>query len=598
MKTTLILHKKLQYTYLIFAILYLFTLSASAQTWQWGRRGGGALSLNSDPPESVYSIVTDSQKNVYTLSYLGDVSCNVDGNTIPYYDDGYAGDVVLSSFSCDGSYRWSKVFGGDGKEYLNKLQIDAQDNIYVAGRLCNGNNYQYPARIGTDLILVQNGSIGGVQDNSIHFLAKFNSLGQSQWIKRPMLPSASSSDVNNFRSRGFSTDPQGNSYWLITAAPGIYCDGQFVANIPMITIGTASVPPFYMLKYDSNGNFVSGTYMDILVGFTEFYRNHNNGNFYFSGWGNGSFNIHFGSHYVTHGCYVTCLDANLQFLWMQEDSQPPVVGNFNIVLYGLAFDTDNNVYVGAMLPYKATPTSFMGVTNNNQYNPLYVFKINAQGNSLLWSSTGSSSNFASMYGAIAVRDNKVCIVDFAGLTQTWGTQSTTITTGFNQGVHPLVVVLDKNTGQCTGLHHIASNYGSLDNARSVAIDASGDILVGGDFGVNLLVGPDTLTTNAGSQDFFVAKLAFSPCSPLATTTQEIATNALVAFPNPAQNDFNICVKEACNYNVYSITGAIVQSGVINSEDNTINISKLASGIYNIQVITTSGAVSDLKVVKE
>ena len=77
MKTTLIPHKKFQYIITIIVLSCLLTFSASAQTWQWGRRGGGALGTSSNnKPESVYSIVTDSQKNVYTLSYLGEVNCN------------------------------------------------------------------------------------------------------------------------------------------------------------------------------------------------------------------------------------------------------------------------------------------------------------------------------------------------------------------------------------------------------------------------------------------------------------------------------------------------------------------------------------------
>ena len=96
-------------------ILLLASFSAFSQSFQWVKRGGSNENLGNDY-ESVYSIATDSQKNYYVLSYVGMSDLDVDNNPKSNYDwPGFGPkDIVLASFSCDGTYRWSKVFGGGG----------------------------------------------------------------------------------------------------------------------------------------------------------------------------------------------------------------------------------------------------------------------------------------------------------------------------------------------------------------------------------------------------------------------------------------------------------------------------------------------------
>ena len=95
-------------------ILLLASFSAFSQSFQWIKRGGSNENVGTNLYESVYSIATDSERNYYTLSYVGMSDLDVDNNPKNNYDNpGYSPtDVVLASFACDGTYRWSKVFGG------------------------------------------------------------------------------------------------------------------------------------------------------------------------------------------------------------------------------------------------------------------------------------------------------------------------------------------------------------------------------------------------------------------------------------------------------------------------------------------------------
>ena len=258
-------------------LLFLFTsLHTHSQSWQWGKRGGSIDQLDTtahNRQEEVYSIVTDSDKNIYTLSYVGKNNLNVDGNPKTNFGDSTSlSDVCLSSFACDGTYRWSKIFFGGGNDQLQPIQIDSQNNIYVAGKFGNF-DATYPPRIDNDVILSQS-----PQDCSVVFIAKFNSNGVMQWFKRPEVAGTSfNQGMGQSFSNGLATDSAGNSYWLTMLPPGTYCDGAFTP--------TLSGSNFYVLKYDANGNYVSATYLDFQVTIgafldLQFARNPYNGYFY------------------------------------------------------------------------------------------------------------------------------------------------------------------------------------------------------------------------------------------------------------------------------------------------------------------------------
>ena len=60
-------------------ILLFGTFCAFSQSFQWLKRGGSNENLGNDY-ESAYSIATDSEKNYYTLSFVGMSGLDVDGN--------------------------------------------------------------------------------------------------------------------------------------------------------------------------------------------------------------------------------------------------------------------------------------------------------------------------------------------------------------------------------------------------------------------------------------------------------------------------------------------------------------------------------------
>ena len=100
------------------ALLFAFTLATSlnAHSWQWVKRGGGNAppSGSSQNFESVKALAFDLQNNVFIMSPLMISSPDVDGNAVPSYG---VEDFVLSSFSCDGTHRWSTTICGHSVDY-------------------------------------------------------------------------------------------------------------------------------------------------------------------------------------------------------------------------------------------------------------------------------------------------------------------------------------------------------------------------------------------------------------------------------------------------------------------------------------------------
>src|SRR5690606_2637728 len=106
-------------------LCFLFSVLSTAQNyeWQWAKHGGGSAkvtneeagSYSNDNFEHIRDIVTDEDNNYYFLGTIASGSTHVDGNPVPDYGIGSSGsNIIITSFTCGGVYRWSRVIGGGG----------------------------------------------------------------------------------------------------------------------------------------------------------------------------------------------------------------------------------------------------------------------------------------------------------------------------------------------------------------------------------------------------------------------------------------------------------------------------------------------------
>jgi len=123
--------KKLLFT--ISILLSTFCIvNAQTPSWQWGKRGGSADAGSGGPDETVVDMATDPHGNIYVLSYVLQTALNVDGHSVIGYG---AQDILISSFKCDGTYRWAKDIGSNNDEFPVALKMDTLGGVYVTGAL-------------------------------------------------------------------------------------------------------------------------------------------------------------------------------------------------------------------------------------------------------------------------------------------------------------------------------------------------------------------------------------------------------------------------------------------------------------------------------
>lgn len=114
---------------------------------------------------------------------------------------------------------------------------------------------------------------------------------------------------------------------------------------------------------------------------------------------------------------------------------------------------------------------------------------------------------------------------------------------------------------------------------------------------------DTAYSNANWLNFtfaFDSNAVFSEfCGePINIIENEILNNVLT-YPNPITNTLNIDVKEESSYSLYSILGKnVLQFGILQSGNNTLDLAYLDRGIYTLAITTEHGITISKKVIKQ
>ncbi len=570
-------------------VLFFIPLLLHSQSWQWGKRGGSLNQLNSERPEQTYFLTTDSQKNIYGLSYVGASGLNIDGNAKTNHDGNPFGpsDIALFSFSCNGTYRWSKIIGGNGaNETVNAVCVDAQDNVYIAGRLGQCGDPNYPPRIDDDVVISQN-----PMDCRPMFIAKYNTNGVLQWIKQPQPVGTPQNEISTASSRALLVDNMGNLNWIVQLGPGVYADGAFVNNQTGVN--------FFILKYDTNGTYIGNTPLDIQLGggyySIKFYYNPYNGFYYFVGEkSDNTATAVVGGTTITHTVFMACFNAQGVFQWVREDTFPDFGYLF---IYNLAFDPQNNIYIGGKIA-GFNFGSFLGFSVSEQIIPGFVLKTNPDASQLLWSSYNNKGS--QIWGGIVLNGNELAYTSYGfGVDFTWGTQTLNIS-GPNQGQEAILARFNKDTGACIGLTKVPGSLGFNDHGAALTVDASGDYILGGYMGGTLFFDNSQQITNIGSQsDFFVAKYATEPCQALSVGDQD--EKRIILYPNPTRDRVTFDNSQAgiARVSVYNYLGqeVLLPINCNGLPEVTIEMSGLSRGVYLVR-LEGAGVSSTVKVMRE
>ncbi|MFH2095007.1 MAG: GEVED domain-containing protein [Bacteroidota bacterium] len=210
---------------IIFTLVLLSTLSASAQVFDWVAHAGGTYN------DRIKDICADDMGNVYALGYYSD-SLYINDTAFHYHNitNGSCPSVFIARFNGDGSTGWIKAAGrDDAYPYITGDDIctDSQGNVYVAG------GYRFTVYFdGTALY-------DSLTSSQHIYLAKYNSGGNLLWVK------SFNSPDNDYVT---SMDIDDNDMLYLT---GYFYDSLIIDASVLVSSGAADL---WMAKFDSDGN--------------------------------------------------------------------------------------------------------------------------------------------------------------------------------------------------------------------------------------------------------------------------------------------------------------------------------------------------------
>lgn len=186
-------------------------------TLQWAKRDGGTGN------EYAYDMATDGNGNMYIVGYFTGTATFGTTNLTSAGNE----DVFVVKYNSDGITQWAQRGGGTGSDITYDIATDSNGNTYITGSFLNTATFS-------------GGSSVTSFGNSDIFLAKYNSAGTLQWLRR-------TGGINYDYMLGIDTDTGGNSY--IT---GYFYGHTTIGTTNFVSAGERNI---FIAKYNSSGTF-------------------------------------------------------------------------------------------------------------------------------------------------------------------------------------------------------------------------------------------------------------------------------------------------------------------------------------------------------
>jgi hypothetical protein len=483
------------------------------------------------------------------------------------------------------------------------------------------------------IALDMSGNIYLVQDNI--FLEKCDSNGDLLWLK-----SASG------KSKSVAVDFSGNIHIV-----GNYIGQSIILDsitLPNITPGYNDI---FLAKIDANGNILwakssGGTTDDYATSISV----DASGNTYVAGYFKSS-SISFGSITLLntdnsgnyYDGFLVKYDVSGNELWAKR-----IGGIYSDYALAIAVDASGNPILTGMYDSPAISIGATTLTNAGS-NDIFLAKYDTNGNELWAKTVGGYDNDEAYCISVDSFGNAFIAGFFYSNTINFG--STTLTNSGNSSIFLakydisgnvlwaknaigtaedyaksvavnasgnifLTGTFDSNTirfGSITLTNAYAGHFDifftkfdsngnvlwakssggtSNDFATSVSVDASGNTYVAGIFDSPTL-NIDTITlTNMGPWNIFIAKLSNNSGINELSNTLNISV-----FPNPSIDIIKLIIPEKATIEILNINGQTIKTILSNSESTSIDIVDLYSGVYIVRV-KTDKEIATKKFIKE
>jgi len=321
---------------------------------------------------------SDAVSNGIAVNSSGDVflTGNLAGKSIGTYltnnnynsrsSNNLSNDIFLLKYNSLMTYKWSFLIGGSGYDIGTDIEIDRDDNIYIAG------NFSETVDFNPDIAIEEHQS-GGNLDS---FLCKFDSSGVFIWVETFGGPQDVLSNSIYIDESVQTTDSQ--TY--------VISGGSFegVTNVSKtISFNSNGGSDCYVSKYDSDGNLIwSKAWGGIGNDSVKSINGDINGNIYIAGNFESDVDFNPGQDIDLHqsngeeDAFITVLDSDGNYKYTRTFG-----GNSTDLAYDIAVDTVGNIYtVGSFIGLvDFDPTTASDDLDAGELCDPYVAKYNTNG---------------------------------------------------------------------------------------------------------------------------------------------------------------------------------------------------------------------------
>ncbi len=563
---------------ILIAILLLITCNLYSQSWQWGKRGGG---LDND---EIIDMTTDNGGNVYILAKVltyptltGDTS---QGPGISYG----AIDMLVASYSCNGTFRWKKTIGGQSLDKPKRIGTDTLGHVYVTGNVDSEISFpQIKVHFDNDTILPY------TVRKSL-FIIQYDTSGQFKWLRQPTPDNITDSSYFAGIPIDMLVNNDGKVEILCYLKAGLLAGGgNFVAD--------SSRP--YVLTYNAAGNIVSlkkpqmsflyESFQPCRMAKTKSSKYVISGTFGSQAIAN-NYKFFMGNKEITHNMFVGYFDKDWKYIWSKENINAtdwgkivfkPIVDKNGDLLFAVkSFNGDS------IANFK-----FVNTINFQSANLPGYLKLDTLGN-LIRGYHASAYTGASTVGGLAFSNNSIYLTgSYTALK--WGNNYTIM--GGNAGSDIFLVGFNNNTGNLVSIDSLKSSIGSYDEVSGIVSDNKANLYIGGIMETNMNVANVQLNSNGG-KDFFIAKFGTANCAnvvPLKLirfTASLTARNEAVQLNWQTANEENVhhfTIQRSYNStNKFENIGQVAANNRLNNEYSFIDRSPLTthpSVFYRLQM---------------
>ncbi|MEO8087483.1 MAG: T9SS type A sorting domain-containing protein, partial [Bacteroidota bacterium] len=395
------------------------------------------------------AVVNDSAGNIYVTGYFTGIAFF---DTTQLTAAGGSDDIFVAKYSCYGKLLWVRSAGGSSSDQARGLCLDESGNCYVGGYF-NGTAY-----FGSALI-----SGGG------GFLAKYDSDGNLIWVHQV--------GNNGVLGEGLYSGKNNSIYFI----------GEF-QNISILgndTLQSAGGIDMFVAKCDTSGNWLwaasrGGIYSDFIHGFCE----DSYGNAYITG------DLYVGSS--SSESIITKYNPTLHsWEWTIQPTSATASGQ------SLTCDSKNNIYAAG---YFLTSTIIFGTTTLNNASvgsdEIYLARFDTGGNNIWAESFGDAGNDV-IVSLKTDRNDDLFATGYFETDLIIGTDSL-----YGAGANAFV---SKFESDGVPLWTVYAG-GAQVYPTSLDLDAVGNPVIVGYFGLSAIIGNDSLVADSTFDDIFILKM--------------------------------------------------------------------------------------------